>query len=436
MPGSGVAPDRAARPRGAAGPGAGRDPPRRRLVRHRVGVPPAAGPRHVPARGVRGGRGRQDHRPARGGVRLPARAPRPSPGRSASTTGTEVLSVRSLRTVDGEGLDVVREWVPADLAGPVSRADATGPGIWETLTRQRAPHRHGPADHHRRPGQRRGRRAARRRAGRRAAARPPARRRRRPARPSRCPTTATSPSASPSRSSSAAGPAPPRPPSPPASAPSAHRRSPSTAYQGAHPHEGPRHRRRRVHRLQLRPPRPRRPGRTGRSPSSTPSRTPATAASLAAVADRDRVRGGRRSPTPALVDTTRRRRRRRRPLRRRVAQRQLARRPVAVHRVQHHRDVPAARGGAPARQADAPHLDRRGLRRPRARRPGPLHRVDAGQPVEPVLVDQGERRPAGARLDPVASGSRPRCRTARTTTGPTSTSRSSSRARSPTSCRA
>ena len=49
--------------------------------------------------------------------------------------GTEVLSARSLRTVDGEGLDVVREWVPADLAGPVSRDSATRPGIWETLTR-------------------------------------------------------------------------------------------------------------------------------------------------------------------------------------------------------------------------------------------------------------------------------------------------------------
>jgi GntR family transcriptional regulator len=49
--------------------------------------------------------------------------------------GAEVLSARSLRTVDGEGLDVVREWVPAGLAGPVSRDAATRPGIWETLTR-------------------------------------------------------------------------------------------------------------------------------------------------------------------------------------------------------------------------------------------------------------------------------------------------------------
>lgn len=49
--------------------------------------------------------------------------------------GADVLAARSVRTVDGEGLDVVREWVPADLAGPVSRDAATRPGIWETLTR-------------------------------------------------------------------------------------------------------------------------------------------------------------------------------------------------------------------------------------------------------------------------------------------------------------
>ena len=41
-----------------------------------------------------------------------------------------------MRTVDGEGLDVVREWVPAALAGAVSRDAATTPGIWETLQRQ------------------------------------------------------------------------------------------------------------------------------------------------------------------------------------------------------------------------------------------------------------------------------------------------------------
>ena len=50
--------------------------------------------------------------------------------------GDELLHARSLRTVDAEALDVVREWVPADLASAISRADATSPGIWETLVRQ------------------------------------------------------------------------------------------------------------------------------------------------------------------------------------------------------------------------------------------------------------------------------------------------------------
>ncbi len=64
---------------------------------------------------------------------------RPAPGSLARSLdlaeATEVLYARSLRTVDGEGLDVVREWVPGELAGPVSRDAATRPGIWDTLTR-------------------------------------------------------------------------------------------------------------------------------------------------------------------------------------------------------------------------------------------------------------------------------------------------------------
>lgn len=51
----------------------------------------------------------------------------------------EALRCWSLRTVDGEPLDLVREWVPAPLALDLSRGDATEPGIWPSL--QRAGHR-------------------------------------------------------------------------------------------------------------------------------------------------------------------------------------------------------------------------------------------------------------------------------------------------------
>jgi len=54
----------------------------------------------------------------------------------AVAEGSDLLHSRSVRTVDGEGLDVVREWVPAMLAGSLSRDAATSPGIWESLTRQ------------------------------------------------------------------------------------------------------------------------------------------------------------------------------------------------------------------------------------------------------------------------------------------------------------
>lgn len=50
--------------------------------------------------------------------------------------GSELLFAQSLRSVDGDPLDVVREWVPAAIASAISRADATTPGIWETLVRQ------------------------------------------------------------------------------------------------------------------------------------------------------------------------------------------------------------------------------------------------------------------------------------------------------------
>lgn len=51
----------------------------------------------------------------------------------------DVLHVRSVRTVDADALDVVREWVPAELAGAISRDDAAAPGIWATLGRHGHP---------------------------------------------------------------------------------------------------------------------------------------------------------------------------------------------------------------------------------------------------------------------------------------------------------
>ena len=123
----------------------------------------------------------------------------------------------------------------------------------------------------------------------------------------------------------------------------------------------------------------------------------ANEASLAAVRDRiEFVQGdiadadGRRPPG--------RRHRSGRPLRRRVAQRQLAARPVAVRAHQPRRHVHDPRGGAQARRPAAPHLHRRGVRRPRTRRPGQVHPADAVQPVEPVQLDQGRLGPARPRV--------------------------------------
>lgn len=53
----------------------------------------------------------------------------------ALPAGDPVLHARSVRTVDGDGLDVAREWVPSRLAGGLSRDAATSPGIWESLAR-------------------------------------------------------------------------------------------------------------------------------------------------------------------------------------------------------------------------------------------------------------------------------------------------------------
>lgn len=65
---------------------------------------------------------------------------RPAPPALAATLGlvaayADALHCRSLRTVDGVPLDLVLEWVPAAIAGRISRADAADPGIWASLRR-------------------------------------------------------------------------------------------------------------------------------------------------------------------------------------------------------------------------------------------------------------------------------------------------------------
>lgn len=64
---------------------------------------------------------------------------RPAPAAIASLLGLarhdSVLAAQSVRTVDGEFLDVAHEWVPAAFAGGISRDTAADPGIWATLGR-------------------------------------------------------------------------------------------------------------------------------------------------------------------------------------------------------------------------------------------------------------------------------------------------------------
>jgi GntR family transcriptional regulator len=54
---------------------------------------------------------------------------------AADEGAVDVLHSRSVRTVDSVPLDLVTEWVPAAIAGHVSRADVADPGIWASLQR-------------------------------------------------------------------------------------------------------------------------------------------------------------------------------------------------------------------------------------------------------------------------------------------------------------
>ena len=51
----------------------------------------------------------------------------------------DVLASSSIRSVDEAPLDLVQEWVPAQLAGAISRRDAQEVGIWASLQRQGHP---------------------------------------------------------------------------------------------------------------------------------------------------------------------------------------------------------------------------------------------------------------------------------------------------------
>lgn len=47
----------------------------------------------------------------------------------------EVLYVRSVRLADGQPLDTVHEYLPAQVAAPLSRTDAESPGLWTGIGR-------------------------------------------------------------------------------------------------------------------------------------------------------------------------------------------------------------------------------------------------------------------------------------------------------------
>jgi GntR family transcriptional regulator len=61
------------------------------------------------------------------------------PPPEASGPAGEVLYVRSVRLTDGHPLDTVHEYVPVDVAAPISRSDAEFPGLWESISRNGHP---------------------------------------------------------------------------------------------------------------------------------------------------------------------------------------------------------------------------------------------------------------------------------------------------------
>ena len=177
------------------------------------------------------------------------------------------------------------------------------------------------------------------------------------------------------------------------------------------------HRRRRVHRCQLRP-----------QHGSGPPRRRGHGAGRADLRGQPGVAGRpgrRRSGSSREISPTRRwsiglvgRVRRGGALRGRDPRRQLAGRPGPVPAQQRRRHLLGAGGGSPARGPAASHLHRRGLRRPAPGRGRPRSPSRTPyNPSSPYSATKAVGRSAGARLGAVLSACRRRSRTAPTTTG-------------------
>ena len=132
----------------------------------------------------------------------------------------------------------------------------------------------------------------------------------------------------------------------------------------------------------------------------------------------------------AVVGETLARRRRRRQLRRRDARRPLDQRSPGLHPHRRPRHAHAPRGRPRARDPALPaDQHRRGLREHRDRR---LHRGVGPRPVQPLLGQQGRRRPARARLPSHLRHAGPHHAQLQQLRRRTSTRRRSSRSSSPT----
>ena len=161
--------------------------------------------------------------------------------------------------------------------------------------------------------------------------------------------------------------------------------------------EASRHRRRRLHRLHLRPPPPRgaarRPDRRPRQAHlRRPAREPRDGADAGASTS-SRATSPIREAVAGAIDGLRRGRQ----LRRRVPRRPLDRGPRRLHPDRRLRHLRPARGGPRRRHPPPADLHRRGLRLDRG---GLVHRGVADRALVALLGLEGGRRPDRRRLPP------------------------------------